>query len=304
MSKIFEALQQSRGGLNQQLPAALIEQMAPVHEAQAAADETATVLLARHEKGKQGEQETSIRRVSVPTAPGSPVFPFANRQSSAAEQYRMIRTRLVQNLDPHKLILITSPDSGDGKTTTSINVAAALAMKNDLNVLILDADLCDSRIAGVLNIPVSPGLSEVLRGTHSLRDAIVGVEQFPNLYVLPAGAPAENRTELLDSSRWKTICEALRSQFEFTMVDSPPINSVADYPLIEQICDGVIVVLRQDRTNRVRGEHALKAVPRDKLLGVIMNGVEDWFLLRNNHFHYYGYYNSYHSKGSEKENPK
>jgi Mrp family chromosome partitioning ATPase len=161
-------------------------------------------------------------------------------------------------------------------------------------------------VAKALGIPASPGLSEVLQGSHRLSDAIVRIEQFPNLYVLPAGQMVSNRTELLDSTRWKTTCATLRNQFDYTLVDAPPVNSVADYPLTERVCDAVIVVLRPDHTNRVRSVHAIRSVPKDKLLGVIMNAVEDWFLLRNNHFHYYGYYNSYYGEkpGDPKPDPK
>jgi Mrp family chromosome partitioning ATPase len=150
-------------------------------------------------------------------------------------------------------------------------------------------------VAKTLGIPSSPGLSEVLRGTCALRDAVVRVEHFPNLYVLPAGEMVANRTELLDSPRWKSVSTTLRTQFHFTMVDAPPIDAVADYPLIDKACDCVVVVVRPDHTNRIRCMHALRNVAPDKLIGAVINAAEDWFMLRNSHYHYYGYYNTYYS---------
>ena len=149
-----------------------------------------------------------------------------------------------------------------------------------------------------------PELPKSLQGSAALSDAIVRIEAFPNLYVLPAGKMVENRTELLDSARWTTLCSTLRKQFDFTLVDAPPVNSVADYPLTERSADGVILVVRPDHTNRVRSVHAVHSVPKEKFLGVVMNAVEDWFLLRNNHFYYYGYYNSYYSKNPADKAPE
>jgi receptor protein-tyrosine kinase len=304
MSKIFEALQKSRGTSAAALPPLLNEQMtaatAVADEAEARDRVVAEEPRVQYEDSERQEvpqdmpQESAIRQVNLRVPSGLPVFPFDDAHATAAEQYRMIRTRIVQNLEPQKLILVSSPDSGDGKTITTLNMAGALALKSDVNVLILDADLCRPAVAKTLGIPSSPGLSEVLRGACALRDAVVRVGHFPNLYVLPAGEMVANRTELLDSPRWRSISATIRNQFHYTMVDAPPIDAVADYPLIQKACDCVIIVVRPDHTNRVRCMHALQNVPADKLIGAVINAAEDWFMLRNSHYHYYGYYNSYY----------
>jgi len=283
MSKIFEALQKRPGTSTGPLPPPLSQRViidAP-SEARLASQEART--------GESEGREVTIRAVPVRPPRGIPVFPFGGDRSTVAEQYRMIRTRIAQNVDRQKLILISSPDSGDGKTITTINIAGALALKSDINVLILDADLCRPAVSKSLGIPECPGLSDVLLGTATLQDAIVRLEQFSNLYVLPAGQSVANRTELLDSARWKTLCATIRSRFHFAIVDAPPIDAVADYPLIQEACDYLVVVVRPDHTNRVRCMHALKNAPEGKLIGAVINAAEDWFLVRNNHYHYYGY---------------
>jgi capsular exopolysaccharide synthesis family protein len=288
MSKIFEALQRARGNPDDALPPGL-EDPAPTFE------ESPLQSSNGAPKAKDEPQESDIRTVPIRVPKGLPVLPFDTAHNSAAEQYRMIRTRIVQSLVPRQLLLVSSPDSGDGKTISTINIAGALALKADANVLILDADLCRPAIAKTLGIPTSPGLAEVLAGDTPLQDAVVRVEQFRNLYVLPAGELTVNRTELLDSPRWKAVCDAVRSQFRFTILDAPPIDAVADYPLIQSVCDGVIVIVRPDHTNRVRCAHALKTVPKEKLIGVVINAAKSFFFLRHSPYHYYGYsyYNTY-----------
>jgi Mrp family chromosome partitioning ATPase len=118
---------------------------------------------------------------------------------------------------------------------------------------------------------------------------LIQIEQFPNLHVLPAGEHCKNPVELLDSAAWRSLCAKLRESYKFIIVDSPPIAAVADYDLIQAACDGVIVVVRPDHTERHLCFKALGSVPKDKLTGVVLNCVEQWFLGRGYH---YGY--SYH----------
>ena len=297
MSKIFEALQKARDVLPQGLPPVLTHQLSASIDDASGIEETAPEEL-EEELPQTSAKENSIRIVSIDSA--APVFPFSQSRTTAAEQYRMIRTRIVQNVEPGKLIVVSSAESGDGKTLSAINIGGALALKSDINVLILDADLYRPAVAKTLGIPARPGLTEVLRGTVPLRDAIVRTELYPNLYILPAGEVVTNRSELLDSALWRKVCETARSRFHYTIVDAPPIDAVADYPLIQAAGDYVVVIIRPDHTNRVRCMHALQSVPSDKLIGTVINAMPDWFMLRNSNYHYYGYY-GYYKQDSEKK---
>jgi len=125
-------------------------------------------------------------------------------------------------------------------------------------------------------------------GACQLEDAIVRLEQFPNLCVLPGGKPNENPTELLDSGRWLALCAAVRQQFKYVIFDAPPMATVADYDLIQAHCDGVVLVVRPDHTDRKLCMQALELVPKDRLVGVVMNCVSDWFLWRTRDYYYYG----------------
>ena len=225
--------------------------------------------------------------VSLRLAAESPVLPFDSEHARAGEQYRMARTKIMQDPRQPRLIAISSTGSGDGKTVTSINLAGAMSLKSEARVLLVDADMRRSQIAVLLGIPPAPGLADVLAGTCALEDAIVQVEQFPNLFVLPGGKPIANPTELLDSSRWASLSSAVRQQFKFVVFDVPPMNTVADYDLIQSHCDGVVVVIRPDHTNRELCLNALDSIPKERLLGVLMNCVRDWFLWKTADRYYY-----------------
>jgi capsular exopolysaccharide synthesis family protein len=300
MSKIFDALQKARGVLPDSVPRLLADQLTTgatadfLAEAEAAVASTTDSLVDAEDRGGK------LRTVSVRPPTGAPVFPFAKGNSKAAEEYRMIRTRLVQSVEAGKLVMVTSPELGDGKTLSAINVAGALALKQDTNVLILDADLHRPAVAKTLGIRESPGLTEVLQDKCSLRDAIVRTDRFSNLYVLPAGASVTNRAELLDSPMWRNKCAALGSQFHYTVVDAPPIDAVSEYALIQGACDYLIVIIRPDHTNRSRCMRALESLPKDKFIGTIINAMPDFFLLRNSRYQYYGYY-SYHDDETAKK---
>ena len=192
--------------------------------------------------------------------------------------------------------MISSPGMGDGKTVTAVNLAAALAHKSEDKIILIDADLRLSRVHERLGIPKTPGLAEVLSGACTLEDAMLRVEQLPNFYILPAGQAEANPTELLDSSNWRALLARLREEFRRTIVDSPPVEAVADYDLIAANCDGVVLVVRPDHTSRPLLARALTKV-KGKLIGVLINDVEDWFLWKRGSPSYHYYQNG--SRGKE-----
>ena len=206
----------------------------------------------------------------------------------AAEQYRAAKTRILLSPKPPTTLVVSSPSTGDGKTLTAVNMAAAFARKSDQGVLLVDADLRCPTIHSRIGLPPSPGLAEVLQGKCSLEEAMVQIEQIPSLFVLPSGEAVANAAELLDSPTWGTLFSRLRAQFRMVICDSPPVDVFADYDLIVTECDGVILVLTPDRTDRYLAFRALDKVG-EKLLGVLINRAEDWFLWKHHasNYHYY-----------------
>jgi capsular exopolysaccharide synthesis family protein len=219
----------------------------------------------------------------------SPVFPFDDLHSQAAEQYRIIRTKIMHHPMRPKTMVVSSPTSGDGKTVTAINLAAVLALKQDFQVLLIDADLRRRSVSEVLGIPTSPGLGEVLNGECQLDDAVVSLEPFPNLWILPAGVSDRNPAELLASPRWKGAVAESRQRFDFVVIDATPMAVVADFELVQVECESVILVIRPDHTDRKTCLEALSGVAKNKLIGTVLNCVEEWFLYKHDS---YGYYKS------------
>lgn len=225
----------------------------------------------------QHEEHPGRRSVSFRISDSSPLLSSRNEDRRAAEQYRIIRTKIFHQVQGASVTAISSPGMGDGKTITALNLAAALAMKSEDRVILVDADLRLSKVHERLGIARTPGLAEVLAGRCTLEEAVLHVEQLPNFQILTAGDAASNPTELLDSSNWRALIARLRGEFQRTIVDCPPVEVVADYDLIAGSCDGLVLVVRPDYTSRPLLTSALAKV-KGKLTGVLINGAEDWFL--------------------------
>jgi capsular exopolysaccharide synthesis family protein len=276
MSKIFETVTKARGEIPD-----LIRTFTDVQDGSSQqADGTA-----KHAGGLPTEPEPlpsgsssvrEIRSIRLRVPAPSPLLPFENGHGRPSEQYRILRTKIVQHPSQPHFILISSPASGDGKSITATNTAAVLSLKSDARVLLVDADFRKPAIHIQLGLPEAPGLAEVLKGASRLEDALVRTQEFPNLFVIPAGVPPPNPVELLDSTNWESFCAKIRSLFRYVVVDSPPVGAVADHDLLQAASDGVVLVVRPDHTNRQLYEKALKVVPRTKFLGVVLNCVPEW----------------------------
>jgi capsular exopolysaccharide synthesis family protein len=259
--------------------------------------EEAAISAASDSRGAFAPTHSAVPDIAYPVNEGrmtrlrvsalSPIFPFDGRDQLAAEQYRIIRTKILHSPQKPRLIVVSSGCIGDGKTVTSINIAASLALKEDCSVLLIDGDLRQPRVAEALALSGSPGLAEVLSGETDLQTALVRPEQFPNLFILPAGNMASSAAELLDSERWRDLVKQARSQFDYAIFDAPPIAMLADYELIQLVCDAAILVARPDHSNRDACLKALRSIPAEKMLGVVLNAVEDWWLWK---IPTYGYY--------------
>ncbi len=218
---------------------------------------------------------------------GSPIFPFDGTEPRVAEQYRILRTSILLHPAKPHVIAVSSGSSGDGKTLTAINIAGILAMKSETTVLIVEGDLRKCALAPILGVKSSPGLAEVLRGQTTLDDAIIRAEQLPNFHILPAGTVTDNPAELLDSDEFRKFVKDVRKRFSFVVFDTTPAASVADFKLVMQVSDGILIVVRPDHTDRDSFQRAFELVPEKLLLGAVINAFEDWFLWKKLDANYY-----------------
>lgn len=306
MSKIFEALKKTEGDVaslalplvsgDQAVPESGPEQPGSASNTAAApadledlAGPTTQPEPARVDAERLNGHAPVIRSAAIHVSVNAPVLPFDKEHSRAGEQYRMARTKILHDPRQPRLIVITSACSGDGKTITAVNLAGALALKSEAEVLLVDADLRRPSIAQLLGISDTPGLADILGGDCQIEDAVVRLEQFTSLTVLPGGKVMSNPAELLDSARWANLCSTFRKRFKFVIIDAPPIGALADYDLIQAHCDGVVMVVRPDHTDRGMCLRALEMVPKERLVGVLVNCARDFFLW---HRHDYSYYSA------------
>ncbi len=307
MSKIFETLNRGGGELADLIrPVVGGPRVVPTN---GAAKQIPTVPPTHDERNvvpekpptsADGTPWEAIRTLKLRVPAPSPLLPFESGQPKASEQYRILRTKITQNRRQPRVIVISSADAGDGKSVNAINTAAALSLKSEARSLLVDADLRRSATHVLLGLPPAPGLSDVLQGTATLEEALVHTHEFPNLYVLPAGTAPANPAELLDSAQWPALCARLRAMFRFVVIDSPPMGAVADYDLIQTVCDGIALVVRPDHTNRALLRKALESVPKEKLLGVMLNCVPAWSLSHQyDASHYYQYQDVSSAEGAE-----
>jgi capsular exopolysaccharide synthesis family protein len=205
----------------------------------------------------------------------SPLFVAATHPtSSAAEQYRLLRTRLEGRERGRRaqLVLVTSPGAGDGKTTTSGNLALTMAQDFNHSVVLVEADMRRPTLAGLCGISPERGLVDVLVGAASLEEVLVQPAG-QNLYVLPAGQATGRSAELLGSSMMARLIDTLRTRFDRIVVDSPPVT-LADTHVLARIADGILIVVRAGVTSRPALEHALEGVERERIAGLVLNDVD------------------------------
>lgn len=190
----------------------------------------------------------------------------------AADCYRVLRTRLVRqmNLKGLRSVTVSSATPGEGKTLTTLNLAIACAKLHGQKVLLVDADLRTRGLSRLLGISDSPGLFEVLKGEVAVESAVL-LTQIPNLYFISAGQGPERFPEAFAGERWKELMASLRESFKTILVDTPPIIPLADSELIAAGCDGILLVVRALKTNREVLRKAVKQVDLKKVIGVAFN---------------------------------
>jgi protein-tyrosine kinase len=214
-------------------------------------------------------------------------FCGANERLFGAEQFRTLRSRLynLRETTPLKTILVTSALPAEGKTFVATNLAQAIARERERKVLLIDADLRSPALHKPLAAPCAPGLSDYLRGQASDPE-IIQHGQEGNLCFIAAGSPGSDPSELLSNGAFEKLLEGLAPLFDWVIVDSPPCLPVADANVLAGLCDGVLLVLRARSTPSVAAEKARKELQKRKVIGVVMNSVEEALVQGLN---YYGY---------------
>ena len=244
--------------------------------------------------------------VNVKTSPAgtrpSPLI-MKSPQSAVAEAYRVVRTNLVFSSaeSTGRVFLVSSANPGEGKTTTTVNLASSLAMSG-ARVLAVDADLRRPTMHQHFGVNKAPGLSDLIVGKCQPSEAVQDT-RFKGLQVLPCGYIPPNPAELLASPSMRQIVAALRTHYDWVLIDTPPILAMADTPVLASLVDGLVLVTAAEVTPRPSILRAVDQIHKvnGKVVGVVLNKVN---LERNAYYYsqYYGeYYRSYYTDKLTKE---
>jgi capsular exopolysaccharide synthesis family protein len=194
--------------------------------------------------------------------------------SVASEQCRLFALKTRQQLSKvsSPVLAISSVVGGEGKTLTSLNLSLALANTFSGRVLLIDSDLRKPRVHEYLGLKPGKGFSDLLRAP----DDEVGKYfwKLKDLYVMPGGSILSNPVSLLASPSAKELLERLRGEFDFIVVDTPPLLPVVDTHILAGLVDGVLLVVRARYTRREVFERGLESFQVTNLLGAVVNDVD------------------------------
>lgn len=251
-----------------------------------------------------GDDESEEGLLPVSANGNQHMAPAIQTAPEVAEAFRSLRTSILLSASPvPKLLLITSALPSEGKTTTTINLGATLASLNT-SVVVVDCDMrrpACHRSTGVEN---KPGFVQCLTGHVDVSEAVLPVPGVPHLSVIPCGPIPPNPAEVLSSRLTGDLLRRLRTEFEFVLVDSPPILSVADSRILATLTDAAILVTRAHSTpfDVVRRARSLLYQANARILGVALNDVDfskDGYGYTGHYGYGYGYGYGYNGNGAE-----
>ena len=209
-------------------------------------------------------------------------------RSAVAEQYRVAATRLGLVADKQKsaVVCMTSALMGEGKTSTTLNMAYVLSRDLNRKTVLVDCDLKRPMVRAYAGMESTAGLSEVLLGHKTLDECLEYHEQL-GIWVLSAGIEESGTAALAHVDRLSELIQGLRERFEYILLDSPPLLSVAEAMLIVRMADVVVHVIRARSTPRDAVASAIKMIGQERAVAVVLNGVD----AKDAPYSYYNYSN-------------
>ncbi len=210
--------------------------------------------------------------------------------STYCEEYRSMRTQVLHKSQRQKLqaIVVASINASEGKTVTALNLSWLLAQTDGVNALIIDSDLRMPSLTDYLGIETDKGLSDILSGTSSLTDSIVRIEP-AGLHLLPGGEARTDVAELISGPKYREILREAREMFDYVIIDAPPLGIFTDATVLIDHADGAMLVVRAGRTKYSAVDRILESLPKERMLGVVLNQSEE-VLHETNYGYGYGYY--------------
>ncbi len=257
-------------------------------------------------RSKRDEKKHDRKAVTERKAPFADGMDF-----ETSEAYNVLRTNIILSL-PHKqrgnIVGTTSAAPHEGKSYTSVNLSYALA-KNGSRTLLVSADMRKPTVENYYEVPLSPGLSNLLVGSVPAEELMQVIRPLPEysdkLYILPAGDIPPNPSELLGSQNMHELLQKLATLFDYVIVDLPPVTTVADPVVVADKLDGMLVVVNHGYTRRQTLIQALKQLrfSQVRILGFVYNGYSRHGGSKRKNYGYKGYdYKSYDTSSYDPKN--
>lgn len=220
---------------------------------------------------------SAVRRLhsgsSLPAMPA--LAPLDDPHGAAGEQYRILATKLISASGAPRptTLLVTSAVAGEGKTTTAVNLALALArMMKDEAVLLVDADFARPAVHRLLHLPLGNGLARLLENPDE--DPSRFTRYHHGLYLLEAGESKPRTRSALASPLAQRVFQRLRQRFAYIVVDAPPVLTVAEGLILQRMVDSILLVVRAGKTPRELVRRAVESVDLSRLAGILLNDVD------------------------------
>ena len=206
-------------------------------------------------------------------------------KSIDAEAYRSLRSNIEYSSfdDEYRVIVVTSSVAGEGKSTTSGNLAIALAQSGN-SVLLVDCDMRKPSIHKKFKISNAAGTAELLLRKKSFEE--VAKKHNENLTIITAGKIPPNPSEMLASRAMTAFIKEMKGEFKYIILDTPPLQAVTDAQVLSTKADGVLLVVRAGSTKREMVLNSVDLINKvhGKVIGTVLNGVEN----KKNNYYYYG----------------
>lgn len=198
-----------------------------------------------------------------------------NVDQVAAEHYRILYTMLeaISARDSSKTFVITSAVKGEGKTTTILNLAYVMAKEFKKKTVVVECDLKNPTIiSNYMKTAQKGGLAETIKNESDFMENLTRVED-SDLYILPVIKPVRNSSELLSSQHMAAVLDALKTEFDYVLIDSPPILPLADVNILSKLVDGLLLVVRAGKTPKDVVLSAVNSITNTNIVGIVLNGV-------------------------------
>jgi len=203
---------------------------------------------------------------------------------SASEAYKRLRTNMLFSFTDDnqcRIIGVTSALRGEGKSTTSINLAYSMAEMGK-QTLIIDGDMRLSNVHKLLGVQLTPGLSNLISGVQTNSAVVQRTAVHNNLYVISAGDTPPNPSELLSSKRMGLLLNKLAESYDYIIIDLPPVDAVSDALVVSNIIDGMVVVVRENYVDKQTLDNCVQQLKYHEanILGFVLNCAEE----KNTHY--------------------